>query len=383
MKNETVSFSAHNLWIGGQWVTDQTITVQNGKISRVEDGAGENAVYYLVPGLLDNHIHGGYGFDAGTCEETGLEQWLLRMAQNGVCGVVLCPYGPPESIRRTLMCCRAVMDRQKRGECAGAILLGVHPEGPFLSPERPGAMEETSILKPDVATYQRIFDGCEDLLQEITMAPEEDPDFHLIRYLRDRGVRVLAGHTDCDYETAVGSFAAGVGATCHTFNAMRPLKHRDPGILAAALTTSEIFCEMISDTVHLHPGTIRLLYHCKKADRLMIVSDAVETTGMPDGVYHLPHETVYVRNGENRLADGTLDGGACMISGSVGKLFQLGLPAKDILRMASVTPADWLGLTDWAIAPGNPARLSGFDKDLHPIFTCIGARTWKHGTASN
>ena len=360
--------TAENVLLPDGWHKSKKITVTDGFISDISDSDSFGKEYdaaYAVPALIDNHIHGGFGFDVTECTAEGLQSFLARLGGIGIGGIQLCPYGTRETVQDSMRVCREIMTKQKEGKVHGARLLGVHPEGPFLSVNRPGAMLPETILKPTPEAFDAFFEPYTDLISEMTLAPEEDIGFATVTALRRRNIHVLAGHTDCDYEAALAAFKAGVGATCHTFNAMRPIKHRDPGLLTAALTTPSVYSEFIGDTVHLHPGTLRLLFACKGADRLMLVSDAVKTTGMPDGVYQLPFETVYVKNGESRLEDGTLDGGGCMISESVSRLAGIGLSPFDVLQSASVTPAAWLGIGNaCSLKVGNTARIACFDEHL-------------------
>lgn len=365
----TQTITAENLLLPDGWHQNQRISVTDGRISDITDICGRETkkdCAYAVPALIDNHIHGGFGFDVTEITVDGLIEFLQKLGEKGIGGILLCPYGSFSSIHSALEVCREVISMQNGRKTHGAKLLGVHPEGPFLNPARPGAMLPETIRKPSPEAFDAYFAGYTDLIPEITLAPEEDDGFATVTYLRKQGIRVLAGHTDCDYETALASFSAGIGATCHTFNAMRPLKHRDPGLVTAALTNRSVFSEFIGDTVHLHPGVLRLLFRCKGADRLLLVSDAVKTTGLPDGVYVLPHETVYVKNGENRLEDGTLDGGSFMISDSVKKLVRVGIDPRDALVSASSSPAEWLGIAkQWSISVGNEARIACFDEEMN------------------
>ena len=368
----TYRIAADLLRYRGEWVHDRTVTVTDGVIVSVTQGLPSGSdvrhVPCLVPGVIDNHMHGGFGFAATEADADGMEAFLSRLGGMHVRGAVLGLYGSTEEIRRGLAAADEVMKRQKNARIPGsARLLGVHLEGPFLSPERPGAMKPEHLRKPTVPAYRALVSGYEDLIREMTLAPEEDDGFALTSYLRSVGVRVLAGHTDCDYDTAVGAFSAGVGAVCHTFNASRPIRHRDPGILTAALTDPDIFCECIGDTIHLHPGILRLLALCKRNGRLMLISDAVSTAGYPDGEYTENGWTVIVRGGACYLPDGTLNGGGCYTPYAVGRLVKAGIPLETAVLAASETPAAWLGLSDWRIDVGCPACLNAFASDGTPI----------------
>ena len=372
--------SAKKLWSDGVWLSDRTVVIKDGIITGITEGlTGDIPTDYLTPGLIDNHIHGGDGISVIDADADQICDWLVKLAESGVCGVVASPYGKIDEIHGTLSVLREVKRRQDKGEAGGAILLGAHLEGPFISPDRPGSFMPETIEKPSVDSLLRLIDGYEDIVTEITLAPEVTGN-EIIRELVQRGIKVLAGHTDCTYDQALTAFENGVGATTHTFNACRPPHHREPGLIAAALTDDNIYCEMICDLVHLHPGTIKLLYHCKGAERLMVISDGVSTTNLPDGIYSEKGVSVTVKNGESRLTDGgSLNGGGCYVSRSAKKLYDIGIPSSDIPYMTAVAPAKWLGL-DNSISVGGKSFLTAFGENFGNAFSVIGDRVYREET---
>ena len=221
----TYTIYAKKLLWENEWKEDVILRVENGCIAEIASAKGDEADYcveYLTSGTIDNHIHGGNLFHIHDAEVETMEKWLVDLAQAGVCGVMVTPYGSRETIHNGLEITKRVMERQKDGKCGGARLLGAHLEGPFISLKRPGAFVEETILEPSVETYKQIAEGYEDIIKEMTLAPEGEGAKELIGYLSEQGVKVLAGHTDCDYDTALQAFDWGVGAVCHTFNAARP-----------------------------------------------------------------------------------------------------------------------------------------------------------------
>ena len=253
------------------------------------------------------------------------------------------------------------MQQQAAGKLPGAHILGVHLEGPFLSPERPGAMPPAALLPPTLAAYQTLVQGYESVIRQVTLAPELPGALELGAALAARGIRVQAGHTDADYETAQRAFSAGFTGLCHTFNACRPLRHRDPGVVAAALLDPNVTTECICDLVHLHPAALQLVYHMKGPEAMIAVSDSVATHGLPDGRYTVAGQDYIVQNGVSRCANGTLDGGGVYLDGAVRNLQSIGIPAQDACLMASTTPAALLGLPR-TIHPGHPAVLVGWSE---------------------
>lgn len=370
------SIYAENLLHNGEWLKHKLVCVENGKVVSVNDYNKENTEYkvkYLTNALIDNHTHGGDGFIASSHGEKALIEWLKKLSLNGVGGVVLTLCGSVGTIRSGLEAIKTVMDAQKNGEVKGALLLGAHLEAPFINRERPGSMPEDAFVAPSIEEYKAMVKGFEGVVKEITLAPELDGADELIRYLKANNVLVLAGHSDCSYEKANEAFENGVGAVCHTFNAIRPIHHREPGIVTAGLINPEIYCEAICDLEHLHPGVIKLIMHCKGKEKVMVISDSVTTTNLPDGEYDVDGEPIVVKDGVSRhKIHNCLDGGGCYISKSVKKLVSIGINFEDAVTSASITPAKWLGFDVNATT-----FLQGWDNNLKPQYTFIGDNVYK------
>lgn len=267
---------------------------------------------------------------------------------------------PLPTMRRALAVVQTAMQQQAAGKLPGAHILGVHLEGPFESrTSRCHATRRAAAANP-----RRVPDagtGYESVIRQVTLAPELPGALELGAALAARGIRVQAGHTDADYETAQRAFSAGFTGLCHTFNACRPLRHRDPGVVAAALLDPNVTTECICDLVHLHPAALQLVYHMKGPEAMIAVSDSVATHGLPDGRYTVAGQDYIVQNGVSRCANGTLDGGGVYLDGAVRNLQSIGIPAQDACLMASTTPAALLGLPR-TIHPGHPAVLVGWSE---------------------
>lgn len=371
---------AERLLTPGGWEEGRVIEIRDGRIARIAAGtAADFHAAVLSPGLIDPHIHGGDGFDVMHPTEEGMAAWLAGLAEAGVAAVAASPYtAPPEVIRDSLEVISRVMERQKKEGLPGARLLGAHLEGPFISKNRLGAMEERYVLPPGAENCRRLIEGYEPILLEMTLAPEEPGADEVIRLLDSLGVRVQAGHCDASYEEGEAAFEKGVGSVCHFFNAARPIRHRDPGFLTAALNRPEIYCEMIADLVHLHPGTVRFLWNCKGPGRIILISDAVSTTNLPDGEYLDNGLTIVVRNGTSTVKGGGLNGGGTYLPGAVRNLVSLGVPAGEALAAASDSAARWLRLES-GIRVGAEASLTGWDSEMNPLFTLVGNHLHRKG----
>lgn len=362
------------------WEKDRVVEIRDGRIARI--CAGKTADFraaVVSPGLIDPHIHGGDGFDIMHPTEEGMAAWLLKLAESGVAAVAASPYTAPiELMRGSLEVISRVMKRQKNEGLPGAKLLGAHLEGPFISKNRLGAMEERYVLPPGAENCRRLIEGYESILLEMTLAPEEPGADEVIRLLDSLGVRVQAGHCDASYEEGESAFEKGAGSVCHFFNAARPIRHRDPGFLTAALNRPEIYCEMIADLVHLHPGTVRFLWNSKGADRIILISDAVSTTNLPDGEYQDNGLTIVVRNGASTVKGGGLNGGGTYLPGAVRNLISIGVPMGEALAAASESAARWLRLES-GLQTGAEASLTGWDSEMNPLFTLVGNHLHRKG----
>ena len=360
------------------WAEERVVETDGENIVSVSAGSqGDIACDVLVPGLIDLHNHGGGGFGVNEPDMDGLRRYLLQQAESGVTDVLLGVSTDEEaSFLRAMTFAREAKRAQAAGELPGARIRGIHMEGPFLSRERPGAMEKEYMQPLSPERFECLAGRDAEDVVFVTVAPEEDGAEALIKYLRGRGIRVQAGHTDATFEEAEKGFDWGVQSLCHTFNACRPIHHRNPGVVVAAMLREDVYCEAICDFEHLHPAVVRLLYRVKGADRLMIVSDSTKPNGLPDGVYGLEgHSKVIVKNGVTRTESGALCGGGCYMGKSVRNLIGIGIPSDDAFRMASATPAACAGFKDLGvIAPGKRAHLAAFTGSYDPAFAVIGER---------
>lgn len=366
------------------WQQDIVVQVESGIIRSIDAGvSGDIKADILAPGLIDNHNHGGYGCNVMTSDPDKFNDWLTDLARKGTTGVTAGLYTAPLANMKTALQKTAQAEKMwQSGEIKGARLLGVHLEGPFVSPEKPGtgAMAENAIARPSIHLYDELVAGYENLICEISLAPERDDDFRLTRYLRQKGVKVLAGHTNAEYDLAIGAFANGIGAICHFFNASVGIHHRSPGVLTAALLNPEIYCEAICDFAHVHPAALQLLWRLKGRERFMIVSDAVTMTGLPDCEYMDGDDLIIQKDGVNRLASGGLAGGAAYVLDGVRNLVSIGISLADGLIMGSRTPARWLGREDLGrIQVGCRADLLALNQELDIIFSLVAGRLFGTG----
>ena len=368
-----MKITARRVLLPEGFVFDRTVLVEKGmirEIARAEEG--DISCDTLVPGLIDQHLHGGFGADVMHSGADKLLDWLRFLQRNGCTQMLDGVYTyPVPAMREALETAKTVMRLQAQG-AGGAILTGVHLEGPFISRRSPGAMLLDSILAPTIENWRRVTEGYEDIIRMVTLAPEEPGADELIRYLTARGIAVSAGHTAATVEDGQQAFRNGVNCITHFFNASPPIHHRAPGILTEALLDDRVYCECICDFVHVHPEAVRLIHRCKGAGRMIVISDAVFTTGLKDGVYPSGDEITVVKDGVSRTPEGALAGGGSVQLQEVRNLISVGIPEEDAFRMASQTPAEYLRITGGRIIPWARAELLCLDQALKPICTVIG-----------
>ena len=250
---------AERLLTPGGWRENQVVEVQNGLIERIFPGTdGDMHCEMLTPGLFDVHAHGGEGFYYYQPDRAAYEKYLTRVSKLGVTDVLFTT-GTQESYEGSLNLAKESMQAQAEGRLGGARIRGVHLEGPFLSPKRPGAMRGEMMPAPSPEAFDERFAAYEGIIRMVTVAAEREGAKELVMHLMKKGIKVQSGHTDATYEEAERAFGWGVDSQCHTFNAARGIHHREPGVVAAALLNENVYCETICDFKHLHPAAVELI----------------------------------------------------------------------------------------------------------------------------
>ena len=353
------------LYIGNHFENGLSVRLKDGKIAEVgeclqaETGEPEIdlAGDFLLPGFVDVHIHafGGKDIMQGEDAVRTMSRELRRLGVAAFCPTTMS--AGPEETRNAVEGIRAVM---KRPEPAGAQVLGAHMEAPFLQESRAGAQLKEFFCDPSMEKLEALTGGDLDAVRLITMAPERSGSEEFIRSAAAAGIHVSIGHTSATAEQTHMAADWGADHVTHTFNAQTPLLHRAPGVPGAALTDDRLYCEMICDGIHLHRDTVRLLARCKGPERAVAITDAMEAAGLPDGEYALGGQKVYVKNGEARLADGTLAGSVLTMPKALENLIHLfGIRPEDACAMCTCTPADSIGeKLAGRIVPGAPAVLT-------------------------
>ena len=364
---------------GGEWPRGW-ITVDGRKIAAMGQGepppgAGDGADLLAADGLvavpcfIDLHVHGAVGVEVVDADPDGLRRMARFFAGHGVTAWLpstMTASGP--DTERALEAVRAVAGPVD----GGATVLGAYLEGPYLNPVKAGAQDPAQIRPADRAEAARLLDP--GVARVLVLAPEIEANRWLIADAVARGVTVSAGHTDATYDQAVAAVEDGVRHVTHAFNAMRPLGHREPGMLGAALTLPELRCELIADNVHVHPAVMRLLFAAKGPAGVVLVSDSLRATGLPEGAYTVGDRPVFAMDGAIRLADGTLAGSVLTLDRALHNLqAATGRPLAELWPAASRNAAQAIGVDDakGSLEPGKDADLVLLDPALKVVVTVV------------
>ena len=347
----------------GNSLVPGSITIVGDRIADVRRGpdADQRAdlkADIVAPGLIDLQVNGGFGVEVGA-DPASILILAQRLPETGVTAFLpTLITSPPDFYPQVFDAMRAA------GIPDGAEPLGLHLEGPFLSPRRAGAHKLHLIEAANDTLFNALLEATG--IRLVTLAPERPGAAERIRRLRERGIVVSLGHTDATYEQFVPAVDAGATMATHLYNAMSPFGHRAPGVIGAALVHDRVTVGLIADGVHSHPASVRLAVRAKGADRIALVSDIMPAAGMPPGVYTLGGQQVTVDKTTAKLADGTLAGSIATLDQAVRNIVRwTDATPVDALRMASEVPARTLGLPDRGrIVPGATADIALFDDDL-------------------
>jgi N-acetylglucosamine-6-phosphate deacetylase len=313
------------------------LTIDGDRIVGLTETADAGAEL-ILPGLVDIHVHGGGGgsFIGGSAASARTAAgYHHSRGTTSMLGSLVS--AAPESLLRDLDVLSRLTDE--------GVLAGIHLEGPFLSAARCGAHDPAVLRDPDAALVGALIEAGRGHLRQVTIAPERTGALEAIGQLRSAGVVAAVGHTDGSYQQSAAAYRAGASLTTHLFNGMRPLHHRDPGPVAAALATAGVVCELIGDGAHVDDHTMATVFALLGAERVALITDAMQAAGIGDGHYDLGGLAVDVHDGVARLADGgAIAGGTATLLDVVRRAVGVGVPLADAVRAASLTPARAVGL---------------------------------------
>lgn len=324
---------------------------------------------YVSPGFIDVHSHGRGGSDTMYSTYEDLNTITSNSIKTGVTGIL--PTTMTMSIEDTYGAIKNIADNIDKVE--GSKILGVHMEGPFFNTKYKGAQPEEYMIKPTAENYNKLVGEYGNIVKKMSLAPELEDSDKLIEYLVKEGVVVSMGHTNASYEEAVIGIKAGATSGTHTYNAMTPLTHRNPGVVGAIMEHDQVYAELILDGIHVSFPAAKVLLKAKGLDKVMLITDSIEASGLEDGQYKLGNQAVFVKDNSARLADGTLAGSILAMNNAVKNAYQhLGLTINQAVNLASYNPAKNLNLIDLGeIAVNKTADIIMFDEELDVDFMMI------------
>jgi N-acetylglucosamine-6-phosphate deacetylase len=330
---------------------------------------------YIAPGFIDTHIHGFGGFgteDAFESEEKGTNS-LLEMsrllAQYGVTS-----FNPTLYPERPDLLLRAIKTISKAmGKEEGARIMGLHLEGPFISPERLGVQKPETVMPVDLSLMEQLWEASGGRIVNMTVAPELKGMRELALFCIKKGIVLQAGHTNAEYENMVEGMQVGILHSTHLFNAMRRLDHRNPNAVGAILIHPEMSCEIIADGYHVHPDLYKLLLRDKALDKIVLVTDSLKPTEQKTGILLANNEEVVFQDGIfRRKSDGVIAGSALTMIRGIRNLAASGFGLEDAVKAASFNPAQVMRYyRKGNIIPGHTADLTIFDHDFNILAVII------------
>lgn len=357
---------------GDGWRYNADILLENGKIlDIVPSGSyeGEQVVNvdgcYVCPGFIDIHIHGCAGRDVMDGSVESLEEMAKFVAGHGTTSfLATTTTSSLEATRNSLKAVNEIMKKQSQG----AQIIGVHLEGPFINSRAKGAQAEKYILPASRDNFAELVGEYEGIVRRITMAPDIEGAQELTEYLVNNGIVVSMGHTAASYEKCIEGIEWGMSHATHFYNAMTPLKHREPGAVGAFMEREDTTIELIADFVHVHPVALKIAVGVKGFSKVALITDSLAATGMDDGEYFLGSEEVVVVQGVARLKrGGNLAGSTLTQDQALRNMVSIGFEVNDVIRMLTEVPAAIAGVghRKGRIEKGFDADLVILDKNLN------------------
>lgn len=379
-------FKNVNAYIYGKGIVKTNIAIENGKIVAIGSdveilqpfNVGSDQI--VVPGFIDQHIHGAAGADAMDGDINALSTISKALLSEGTTAFLATTMTQSvENIERALKAVNQYINEKNNN---GATLLGVHLEGPFISPKHVGAQPLEYVQSPSVEAFKVYEKASGDNIKMVSLAPEMEGATELIKYLVSKNIVASIGHTGATYNNVEKAVAVGLSNVTHTYNAQTPVHHREVGVVGSAMLFDELSCEVICDTIHVSVPAIKLLIKNKPSDKVILITDAMRAKHLPDGESELGGQKVFVKNGEARLADGTLAGSVLKMNVAIKNLVEkANVSLEKAIDYATINPAINLKVDGerGSIALGKVADFAVLNKDYSVGLTIVNGEVVYNG----
>ncbi len=366
------------VYVAGEGVKKCTVEFDEKILSICDSSTAEEIVLpegaIVIPGFVDQHIHGAGGSDGMDATIADYETIAKTVAAEGTTSFVITTM--TQSVENITKAMEAVKEYQS-ADRDGARVVGIHLEGPFIAPAHKGAQPLEYVAKPDVEVFKAYNEACGNAIKIVTLAPEVEGSDELIAYLTANNIVSSIGHTGAKCADIEKAIAAGASSVTHTYNAQTALHHREIGTVGSAMLFDELNCELIADTIHVSVPAMKLLIKNKPADKVSLITDAMRAKGIPDGISELGGQVVYVKNGEARLEDGTLAGSVLRMNRAVQNVVtKVGVPFTQAVDFATINPARMLGIDNetGSIAVGKRADFTVINENYDVLYTISGGK---------
>lgn len=371
-----IQIKGANTYINGNFEKKDVFIDDENGIIRFDSNAStviEANGMLLVPGFIDIHIHGAMGCDFNDGDINGINTIAKFAASHGTtCLLATTSTVGIDTERKAIATVKEAMQTGTDGACIG----GLHMEGPFFNPTALGAQNPEYVQAPSVDTLHAITGDSLYPLKLLALAPEQKGAFELIDKLAAEGIRTAIGHTAADYDTVAKALGSGCNMMTHFYNAMTPLKHRDPGAVGAVFDNGNADIQLICDLIHVHPAALRIAVKNVGEEHVIMISDAISGTGLGDGKYNLGGLDIYVNNGIARIKEGNLAGSTLTLDTALKNMVKIGFKIESVIKFLTENPAKAVGLEGRKgfIRNGYDADIVLLDSELNVVKTFVGGK---------